>query len=171
VASGGVEVRRRAQLRELELDRHRRRAELRGGQRERLHAQGVTRAHAQELALHAVERDGALLHVVVGLAEEHEVAQLRVRHERCVRGVDERRVRQRQVLARAVRDAQHRHRARGGDERAGSKCEDEQKKCPRHARSFRSSFFHLLQRPAADRPGAGPGARISVLDAANHVAR
>ena len=112
VPARGVQVRRGAQLGELELHGHRRGVEVRAGQRERLHAQAVAGAHAEQLALHAVQRDGAALHVRVRSREEHEVAQLGVWHERGVRLVDERRVRQRQILARTVRHAKHRHGAR-----------------------------------------------------------
>ena len=77
---------------------------------ERLHPHGVPGGHAEELALHAVQRDLPGLHLGVGPREEHQIAELGVRHEVGVGGADERGVGERQLLARAVRDPQHRHR-------------------------------------------------------------
>ena len=109
VASRGVKVSCCAQLGELELESHARGVKLCRGWGEGLHAQRVPGADAQELALHAVEGHAPALHLGMGLDEKHQIAQLRVRHKGVVRGVNERRVRQRQILAGTVGDAQHRH--------------------------------------------------------------
>ena len=110
VPSRGVEIRRGPELGELQLEGHARGVELCGGRGERLHPHGVPGGHAEELALHAVQRDLPGLHLGVGPREEHQIAELGVRHEVGVGGADERGVGERQLLARAVRDPQHRHR-------------------------------------------------------------